>query len=204
MASARFFPSADSFRRWLESHHDSASEIVVGFYRVDTGRPSMSWSESVREAICFGWIDGHVKRIDETSYTRRFTPRKAGSIWSLANIRHAEQLISEGRMRPAGLAAFNARTASKSGVYSFEQESVELPGPFISELRAVKRAFEFWERQPASYRRAAAWWVVNAKQDATRHRRMKSLLDYCRKGERVPQFVSTKATPTKPPKQRSK
>ena len=204
MASARFFPSAESFRRWLESHHDSASEIVVGFYRVDTGRPSMSWSESVREAICFGWIDGHVKRIDDTSYTRRFTPRKAASIWSLANIRHAEQLIAEGRMHGAGLAAFNARTANRSGVYSFEQESVALPEPFIAQLRAVKRAFDFWERQPASYRRAASWWVVNAKQEATRLRRMKSLLDYCRKGERVPQFVSTKATPTDRAKKCSK
>lgn len=192
MPAPVFFPSADKFRRWLESHHGSESEIVVGFYRVDTGKPTMSWSESVREAICFGWIDGHVKRIDDTSYTRRFTPRKTASIWSKANIQHAEQLIAEGRMHAAGLAAFNARTAKRSGVYSFEQESVELTEPFLSEFRRNKRAFEFWERQPASYRRTATWWVINAKQEATRHRRMKTLIEYCRKGERVPQFVSAK------------
>ena len=152
----------------------------------------MTWSESVREALCFGWIDGVVKRIDDTSYTRRFTPRKPGSIWSTVNVRHAEQLIAEGRMQPAGLAVFNARTAKRSGVYSFEQPSVELPEPFISELRAIKRAFDFWDRQPASYRKAATWWVVNAKQDATRQRRMAKLIAHCKKGERVPQFVSTK------------
>jgi uncharacterized protein YdeI (YjbR/CyaY-like superfamily) len=203
MPGPRFFASADEFRRWLESHHDSATEIVVGFYRVETGKPTMSWSESVREAICFGWIDGHVKRIDDTSYTRRFTPRKASSIWSTVNIRHAEQLIADGRMRAAGLAAFNARTAKRSGVYSFEQESIELPEQFLTMLRANKKALEFWELQPASYRRAAAWWIVNAKQEATRIRRQKSLLDYCRKGERVPQFVSSKGTPASAAKERS-
>ena len=204
MPAPRFFPSAESFRRWLESHHDSESEIVVGFYRVDTGKPTMSWSESVREAICFGWIDGHVKRIDDTSYTRRFTPRKGASIWSRVNIQHAEQLIADGRMHAAGLAAFTARTAKRSGVYSFEQESVELPASLISVFRRNKRAFEFWERQPASYRRAATWWVINAKQEATKVRRMKSLIDYSQKGERVPQFVSTKATPTARAKKRSR
>lgn len=204
MPKPRFFTSADRFRQWLESHHDSDTEIVVGFHRIDTGRPSMTWAEAVREALCFGWIDGIVKRLDDTRYTRRFTPRKPGSIWSAVNIRHAEQLIAEGRMHPAGLAAFGARTANRSGIYSFEQRSVDLPEPFASALRANAKALAFWEGQPASYRKAATWWVVSAKQDATRHRRMKSLVEYCRTGERVPQFVSTKAPSTTKTKGASK
>ena len=192
MPKPRFFTSADSFRQWLESHHDSETEIVVGFHRIDTGRPSMKWAEAVREALCFGWIDGVVRRLDDTRYTRRFTPRKPRSIWSAVNVRHAEQLIAEGRMKPAGLAAFGARTANRSGIYSFEQPSVELPELFASQLDDAK-SLAFWERQPASYRRTATWWVISAKQESTRHRRMKSLVEYCRKGERLPQFVSTKA-----------
>jgi uncharacterized protein YdeI (YjbR/CyaY-like superfamily) len=194
MPTPRFFRSAGEFRKWLEAHHDSASELVVGFHRVNTGQPSMTWAESVREALCFGWIDGLVKRIDDTRYSRRFTPRKPGSIWSAVNVKHAQELIASGRMQAAGLAAFGAREASRSGIYSFEQNTVELPEPYASLLRSSASASAHWDRQPASYKKAAAWWVISAKQDATRNRRVQSLIEYSAQGERLPQFVSTKAS----------
>lgn len=196
MAAPLFFTSAAGFRTWLESHHESSTELVVGFHRVDTGRPSMTWTESVREALCFGWIDGVVKRLDDQRYTRRFTPRKARSIWSAVNIRHVQELMVNGSMRPAGLAAFAARAENRSGVYSFEQRSVELPEPFAGILNGNRTAQQFWTAQPASYRKAAAWWVVSAKQDPTRHRRLQLLVQYSAQGERVPQFVSSPRTPT--------
>jgi uncharacterized protein YdeI (YjbR/CyaY-like superfamily) len=199
IASPRFFTSAAQFRQWLEAHHDSVTELVVGFHRVHTGTPCMTWTESVREALCFGWIDGHVKPLDADRYTRRFTPRKSRSIWSLVNVRHVEALVAEGRMMPAGLAAFEARPENRSG-YSFEQRSVDFPEPFVTMLREHAAAFAFWEKQPPSYRKAAAWWVISAKQDATRHRRMQSLLDYHANSERIPQFVSTPRRSTSKPK----
>lgn len=191
----RFFKSAAQFRTWLEAHHDSETEIVVGFYRVESGKPSMTWTESVREALCFGWIDGIVKSIDAMSYQRRFTPRKPRSIWSKVNIRHVEELIAENRMTAAGLAAFNVRTEYRSGIYSFEQPDFELPDPFITELKKNKKAFVFWEKQPPKYRKAAAWWIVSAKQEPTRHRRLKLLVEYCSKGERLPQFTASGVKP---------
>lgn len=199
MAAPKFFKSASEFRRWLEAHHDSATELVVGFHRVETGKPSMTWTESVREALCFGWIDGLVKRIDDTAYTRRFTPRKAGSIWSAVNVKHVESLIAEGRMQPAGLAAFRALRENRSGVYSFEQRSVELPEPFASSLRADDDAWEFWQTLPASYRKAVSWWVVSAKQDATRHKRCATLVAHCQQRRRIPQFTSPPRSSPKSP-----
>jgi uncharacterized protein YdeI (YjbR/CyaY-like superfamily) len=167
---------------------------VVGFHRIDTGRPSLNWTQAVREALCFGWIDGVVKRLDDERYTRRFTPRKSGSVWSNVNIRHAEELIKEGRMQPAGLAAFTARRENRSGIYSFEQRTVELPEPFSGLLKRERMASKFWEAQPSSYRKAVAWWVVSAKQDATRHRRLTVLVEHCQRGERIPQFTSPRAS----------
>lgn len=151
----------------------------------------MKWAEAVREALCFGWIDGIVRRLDDERYTRRFTPRKSGSIWSKVNIRHAEELIAAGRMRPAGLAVFQARTENRSGIYSFEQRTVDLPEPFLGILRQQRVALKYWEAQPMSYRRAVAWWVISAKQDATKHRRLQLLIAHSAKGVRLPQFTST-------------
>ncbi len=189
-SAAQFFPNAASFRAWLEAHHDSETEIVVGFHRLQAGVPTMTWTESVREALCFGWIDGVVRKLDDTRFTRRFTPRTARSIWSAVNIRHAESLIAEGRMRPAGLAAFEARTAHRSAIYSFEQPSVELPTQYAQPLHDNVRARAFWEAQPPSYRKVAIWWVVSAKQETTRQRRLASLIDHCERNRRLPQFTS--------------
>src|SRR5215203_2749556 len=117
----RFFASSDEFRAWLEANHDSESEVVVGFHKKHTGLPSMTWTESVREALCFGWIDGIRRSLGDESYTIRFTPRKLQSNWSSLNVRHVEELIREGRMTPAGLAAYEARSPDRTGVYAFEQ-----------------------------------------------------------------------------------
>ena len=196
MSAPHFFESAASFRHWLEAHHDSATEIVVGFHRKATGQPTMSWAESVREALCFGWIDGVVRRLDDNRYTRRFTPRTARSIWSAVNIRHVEQLMAEGRMCAAGLRAFAARTEDRSGIYSFEQPSVELPQPFAALLRDDAHAASFWDAQPASYRKAVAWWITSAKQEPTRQRRFGRLLEHTTRGERVPQFTESRKRPS--------
>jgi uncharacterized protein YdeI (YjbR/CyaY-like superfamily) len=196
MAAPKFFRSAEQFRTWLEAHHDSTTEVVVGFHRVETGRPSLTWTEAVREALCFGWIDGVVRRLDDTRYTRRFTPRTLRSIWSNVNCRHAEELIAEGRMHPAGLAAYEAREAHRSGIYSFEQRPTELPEPYLSQVRDNSKAWAFWERQPRSYRQAATWWVISAKQARTREKRSTSLVDHCARDQRIPQFVSTPRSTT--------
>jgi uncharacterized protein YdeI (YjbR/CyaY-like superfamily) len=196
----RFFSSAAQFRQWLEAHHDSATELVVGFHRVHTGTPCMTWTESVREALCFGWIDGHVKPLDADRYTRRYTPRTPRSIWSAVNVRHAEQLIAEGRMHPSGHAAFAARDAARSGVYSFEQRPVDIPEPLVTPLRESPAAWDYWERQPKSYRQAVSWWIVSAKRDDTRQKRLRSLVEYCAKAQRIPQFVSSPRRSTSDPK----
>ncbi len=195
MTTPHFFKNAAEFRRWLEAHHDSATELVVGFHRKDTGTPSMVWAEAVREALCFGWIDGIVRRLDDERYTRRFTPRKARSIWSAVNIRHVEQLMAEGKMHAAGVAAFEAREANRSGIYSFEQGLLELPEQYAAPLRKDARAFAYWERQPKSYRKAAIWWVVSAKQDTTRARRVQQLIEHSARHERLPQFTASGTKP---------
>lgn len=150
----------------------------------------MSWTESVRVALCYGWIDGVVHRVDAERYTRRFTPRKPGSIWSVVNIRHATELVASGDMQPAGLAAFTNRTDNASGVYSFEQRPLQLPDALNDELQLSPGAFAFWELQPKSYRQAVVWWIISAKQVATQKRRMASLVAHSLRGERVPQFTS--------------
>lgn len=133
--SATYFPSPSHFRAWLLANHESATELLVGFHKAGTGTPSMTWTESVREALCFGWIDGVRRRVDDARYTIRFTPRKKGSIWSAVNVKHVEELIAAGLMQPAGLRAFEARTSARSGVYSFEQDAVELSPEFIARFK---------------------------------------------------------------------
>lgn len=187
--SPHYFASAADFRRWLETHHDSHRELVVGFHKVGTGMPSMTWTESVREALCFGWIDGVRRRVDATRYSIRFTPRKAGSIWSAVNLRHVESLIAEGRMQAAGLTAYHARTDAKSKVYAFEQSEVAFSAEDLATFNATPHALTFFEQQPPSYRRTATWWVISAKQPATRARRLAQLIACSAGGERLPQYT---------------
>lgn len=183
-----FFASAADFRRWLETHHDSHRELVVGFHKVGTDTPSMTWTESVREALCFGWIDGVRRRVDDARYSIRFTPRQAGSIWSAVNLRHVEELLVEDRMHAAGLAAYHARTDAKSKVYAFEQAEIAFADSDLAQFAATPHALAFFERQPAGYRKQATWWVISAKQPATSARRLAQLIACSGNGERLPQY----------------
>lgn len=183
--AATFFSTAGGFRRWLEQHHQSARELWVGFHKKGSGRPSLTWPESVDEALCFGWIDGVRKSVDEDSYAIRFTPRRRGSTWSAVNTRRAKELIREGRMRPAGLAAFTARDPTKSG-YSFEQrKALELDPDAEARFKRNREAWSFFQSQPPGYRRTAIFVVMSAKKEETRARRLQMLIDDSAAGRRI-------------------
>lgn len=186
IAAPTFFETAAQFRDWLEKNHASSTDLIVGFRKVGTGKSSLSWSESVDEALCFGWIDGVRKRIDEHSYQIRFTPRKSGSIWSLVNVGKVEALLASGRMRPPGIAAFEARTEGKTGVYAFERNApAELSGAELKLFRKHRDAWEYFEKCPPSYRKVMLHWVTGAKQVATRERRLSQLVAACADNRRI-------------------
>ncbi|HET7707393.1 MAG TPA: YdeI/OmpD-associated family protein [Thermoanaerobaculia bacterium] len=181
-----FFPTPAAFRRWLKKNHRTARELFVGFYKKGTGRPSITWPEAVDEALCFAWIDGVRRTIDDESYVIRFTPRRPGSNWSLINIRKVKALIREGRMQPAGLAAFEARKAEKSGVYSFEQrENAKLDRKAEAKFKANKAAWKFFQSQPPGYRKVAVFYVMSAKREETRAKRLQTLIDDSAAGLRI-------------------
>jgi uncharacterized protein YdeI (YjbR/CyaY-like superfamily) len=174
----RFFAGPEEFRAWLDANHASESEVLVGFYKKHTGRRAMTWTESVREALCFGWIDGRTRRIDDDRYYIRFTPRKPRSNWSSVNVRHVEELLRAGRMHPAGIAAFEARAPKRTGVYTYEnRHAAELSPEQEEQFRANERAWEFFHAQPPGYRQMAIFWVVSAKREETRARRLATLID---------------------------
>jgi uncharacterized protein YdeI (YjbR/CyaY-like superfamily) len=177
IVSAKYFESDADFRHWLEENHETANELLVGFYKVGFGKPSMTWSEAVDQALCFGWIDGVRKRVDDERYTIRFTPRRAGSNWSLVNVRKVEELARLGLMRPAGLAAFRNREEAKSGVYSFENQPQTLDEESEQIFQANEKAWTYFESQPPSYRRLAVFWVMSAKKEETRRKRLATLID---------------------------
>jgi uncharacterized protein YdeI (YjbR/CyaY-like superfamily) len=185
----KFFKTQSAFRKWLAVHHENTTELLVGFYKKGTGKPSITWPESVDEALCFGWIDGIRRRIDDDSYSIRFTPRKTSSTWSAVNIKRAQELIREGCMTPAGQKAFAARKENRSGIYSYEQRSAELVEPYAGKLRRNKAALKFFASQPASYRKAANWWVVSAKKEETRLKRLELLIKHSAAGQTIPQFT---------------
>ena len=180
-----FFKSPGDFRRWLEKHHADTHELWVGYYKKGSGHPSITWPESVDEALCFGWIDGIRKSVDDISYTIRFTPRRRGSTWSAINIKRAAELIKQGLMQPAGLKAFQARKEYKSGIYSYEQRTAQLDAPYEKIMRQNKAAWDFFQAQPASYRKLACWWVVSAKKEETRLKRLQKLIEESAQGRRV-------------------
>jgi uncharacterized protein YdeI (YjbR/CyaY-like superfamily) len=181
-----FFPTAADWRAWLERNHAETQELWVGFYKRLTGRPSITWPESVDEALCFGWIDGVRKSIDESSYVIRFTPRRSRSNWSAVNIKRAQELIATGRMQPAGLRAFEQRQDERSAVYAYEQRhSARLDEADEQQLRSNAAAWRFFQAQPPSYQKAAAWWIISAKQEATRRRRLATLIEDSANGRTV-------------------
>ena len=172
-----FFAAPAGFRAWLKENHETVDEQWVGFYKVGTGRPSITWQESVDEALCFGWIDGLRKKVDEAAYKIRFTPRRPGSKWSTKNIASVESLIAAGRMRPSGLRAFEKRREDKSGTYSYEQRrDAELGAEYERRFRETPAAWEFFQRQAPWYQRTAAFWVISAKKEETRLRRLDTLI----------------------------
>ena len=180
-----FFATPAAFRCWLEQHHATATELWVGFHRKSSGRPSITWSEAVDEALCFGWIDGIRKKVDEGSYTNRFTPRKHDSTWSAVNTRRVKALKTEGKMHPAGLAAFKKRDPKKSG-YSFEQrKGLELDPALQARFKKNAAAWRFFEAQPPGYRRTMIFYVMSAKQDDTRLRRLERLIADSAAGRRL-------------------
>lgn len=179
------FASGSEFRAWLETHHASATELTVAFFLKTSGRGGITYPDALDEALCFGWIDGVRRRLDAERYTIRFTPRKSGSIWSLVNLRHVERLTKAGKMAPAGLAALAARSATKTGVYSFENRPQDFPSALEKIFRAKKAAWTFWQAQPPGYRRTAIWWVVSAKQETTRERRLTQLIADSAAGRRL-------------------
>lgn len=185
-----FFTSPKDFRYWLECNHSDFVELWVGYYKKGSGKPSITWPESVDQALCFGWIDGLRKSLNEDSYAIRFTPRKAGSVWSAVNITRAKELIDQGLMTPAGMDAFEVRKENRSGIYSYEQRSVDLPEAYAKKFRSIKNAWEYYQSQPASYRKAANWWVVSAKKEETRATRLQKLIECSGEEKRIPQFTS--------------
>lgn len=175
-ANIHVFREAKGFRDWLAEHHAVDAELWVGFYKKGAAKDSIAYPQAVDEGLCFGWIDGITYRIDDELYTIRFTPRTRRSNWSAVNVRRVGELTAAGRMHPAGLAAFEARTQDRTGVYSYENRPADLPRDYAERLRAETRAFTWWQAQTPSYRRAATWWVVSAKQEATRDRRLQQLI----------------------------
>ena len=181
-----YFATPDEFRAWLERHHADRSELLVGFHKKGSGRPSITWPEAVDEALCFGWIDGVRRGLGPGAYTIRFSPRQARSTWSAVNVRRAGELIAEGRMTAAGLAAFEARSGDRTGIYAYEQRRTAKLDPEQEErFRAVPAAWEYFQGRPPSYRRAAIHWVTSAKREDTRARRLATLIEDSAAGRAV-------------------
>jgi len=185
-----FFETPAALRRWFKTHHATTAELWIGFYKKDSGRGGVVYKQALDEALCVGWIDGMVRRVDEASYMQRFTPRRPRSNWSAINIARANALVAEGRMQPAGLAAFERRVPDRSAVYSYEQRQAATLSP--AERRIVKAnpdAWRFLEAQLPSYKRAVAGWIQSAKKAETRERRLAVLIDCSARGRLVPPFI---------------
>jgi uncharacterized protein YdeI (YjbR/CyaY-like superfamily) len=181
----KFFSTPKQFREWLERNHDSATELLLGFHKTSSGKKSITYSEALDEALCYGWIDGVRKNVNETSYTIRFTPRKARSIWSLVNVKHIERLTKEGRMQPAGVEAYERRDPKRTGIYAFENRPREFSPEFEKAFRKNKAAWTFFEKQPPGYKRVIVFWVMEAKKEETRMKRFKQLVELSEKGLRL-------------------
>ena len=188
MESPIFFPSPGAFRSWLEGEHETAEELWVGYYKKATGKPSLTWSESVDQALCFGWVDGLRKSIDGERYKIRFTPRRRTSHWSAVNIRKMDELTKAGLVHPAGERAFAALIPHHSELSSFEQENVDFDADQLETFRTNRTAWDFFQSQPQGYRKTAIWWVTSAKRADTRARRLATLISDSEAGLRVKQL----------------
>ncbi len=175
--AVRVFGSRGEFRAWLEQNHGTATELWVGYYKKGVPKTSMTYREAVDEALCFGWIDGIGRRIDDEVHANRFTPRTKRSTWSAVNVARMGELIAAGQAHPSGIRAFEARTPDNTGIYSYENRPADLPPDYLERLMAHEAAWTWWRQQSPGYRRVATWWVVSAKQEATRERRLAELIE---------------------------
>lgn len=185
-AKPRFVRSAAEWRAWLAANHATAPELLVGYHTLASGTPSITRPESVDEALCSGWIDGVRRRVDESSYSIRFFPRRPTSIWSAVNIRRFGELEAQGRVQEAGWKAFAHRKENRSGIYAYEQRTDTFDEPYLSRFRKARRAFAFFEAQPPGYRKRTIWWVVSARREATREKRLAQLTECSAAGRRLP------------------
>ena len=183
---ATYFPTPEAFRAWLAKHHATSTELLVGFHRRDSGTPSMTWPESVDQALCYGWIDGVRRKVDETRYSIRFSPRRATSIWSAVNIRRVAELTALGLMQPPGIAAFERRSARKSAIYAYEQrKEAVFPAPLLRKFKAARKAWTFFQAQPPGYRQLMTYYVASAMRDDTRQKRLATLIEASDAGKRL-------------------
>jgi uncharacterized protein YdeI (YjbR/CyaY-like superfamily) len=185
---ATFFATPKDLRKWLEKNHEKETELWVGLYKKGSGKPSVTWPEVVDQCLCFGWIDGIRQSIDGESYRNRITPRKARSNWSAINIKRIEELIKEGLVKQAGLDAYAKRVEARSRVYAFEQGELQLDKSQEAKFRKNKKAWDFFHSMPAHYKKTALWWVISAKQEVTRERRLETLIKDSENGERIAQL----------------
>lgn len=197
-----FFDRQQEFRDWLNEHHDQETELWLGFYKKGSGQTSIGRSEAVDLALCFGWIDGLVRSLGERSYVVRFTPRKPNSIWSQANIKRVAELTEQGMMHPAGLSTFSTRRPERQRLYSYEVDPKELAPDYEARLRANKPAWTFFTSQAPSYQRTVKHWVMRAKREDTRVKRLTDLIEASARGERLPQFTGTGTRNRLPPETR--
>ncbi len=191
-SSPRFFRRPAEFRLWLERRHEERSELWVGYYKKGTGEPGMTWPESVDVALCFGWIDGIRKSIDDKRYKIRFTPRRPESHWSARNLTRMKHLLEAGLVAEPGLAAYRNRDPAKERRASYEQDDVALPREYERELKSSPAAWRYFQAARPSYRKQVTWWIVSAKREDTRLRRLKTLVEACAKGEAIPPLRWTK------------
>ncbi len=183
-----YFKTSDQFRKWLEENHDTAQEIWVGLYKKKSSDKGMIYSQALDEALCFGWIDGALRSFDAERWAKRFTPRKPGSIWSNINVRRAKELIKLGLMTPAGLDVFNDRREDRTGIYAYEQDGAEFSKPFQKKFKASRQAWDFFNKQAASYRKTATHWVMRAKSETTRMKRLDQLITESSKEKKPARF----------------
>jgi len=188
----KFFATPDKFRTWLDKNHHKQAELWVGYHKKATGKPSITWPESVDQALCYGWIDGLRKSLDDSSYMIRFTPRKPDSHWSKVNVNKVKELQKRGLMLPAGLTAFKKMSKNNSGLASFEQENIKMPAKYLAAIKKNKKAWTYFMNEAPSYRKQVTWWIISAKQESTRIKRLQSLIEDSEGNQRVKPLRWTK------------
>ena len=185
MTNVLFFETPADFREWLSQHYDKQTEQWIGLYKKATNKPSITWSESVDQALCFGWIDGLRKKIDEESYKIRFTPRRANSVWSAVNLKKMKELIAQGLMQPPGLEIYEKRDPAKEQIYGYEQKATTLPEPYLQQLKANEKAWDFFSNAAPFYKKQMTHWISSAKKEETKQRRLLKLIEYSEAGKKV-------------------